>query len=132
MVFGRPPDTELLPPGPEDARKLQDQLDTAHDFARVQLLAAGCHQKRNYDTRVKGRPFRAGELFWVFQPQRRRGRCPKLDSAWMGPCWVLEPLGEVIYRVQILRGVQRVELHHYRLAPHMYIYFVTADATHFS
>ncbi|RXM32192.1 hypothetical protein EOD39_6327 [Acipenser ruthenus] len=45
-------------------------------------------------------------------------RCPKLDRAWMGPCRVLEPLGEVVSQVQILRGGRRVVLHRDRLAPY--------------
>lgn len=37
MVVGRPPDASLEPPGLEYARKLQDRLDSAHEFARDQL-----------------------------------------------------------------------------------------------
>lgn len=79
MVFGRPPDTPAVPPGPEYAWKLQDRLETAHAFARDQLLKAGMRQKRNYDVRARGRDFKAGDLVWVYSPKRKRGRCPKLD-----------------------------------------------------
>lgn len=68
IAFGRPPDT--VPPGCEYARRLQDRLECAHDFARNQLEKAGMRQKRNYDVKSKGRHFMAGELVWVYSPQK--------------------------------------------------------------
>lgn len=118
MVVGRPPDAPVDPPGPEYARKLQDRLDSAHEFARAQLLRAGARQKRNYDVRARGRHFPPGELVWVYSPQRKKGRCPKLDSHWVGPCRVLERVGEVVYRVHMTPGGRRVILHRDRLAPY--------------
>ncbi|KAK5902721.1 hypothetical protein CesoFtcFv8_007953 [Champsocephalus esox] len=52
-------------------------------------------QKRNYDTRTpghqdtrtRGQHFRSGELVWVYSPQRKKGRCPKLDSQWVAEYW---------------------------------------------
>ena len=118
MMVGKPPDTPVDPPGPDYARKLQDRLESAHKFARDQLQNAGAKQKRNYDILAKGRHFVAGELVWVFNPQRKKGRCPKLDSDWMGPCRVLERLGEVVYRVQLPPRGRKVALHRDRLAPY--------------
>lgn len=100
MVVGRPPDASLEPPGLEYARKLQDGLDSAHEFARNQLLVAGARQKRNCDVH-----FEVGDLVWVHNPHRKKGRCPKLDSEWIGPCKIGERLTEVVYRVRLpLRG----------------------------
>lgn len=42
--------------------------------------------------RVRGRNFEVDELVWVHSPQRTKGRCPKLDNEWVGPCRVLERL----------------------------------------
>lgn len=119
MIFGRPSDTPSVPPGPEYARRLQDRLEVAHHFAREQLQAAGVRQKRNYDLRARGRHFIAGELVWIFSPKRKRGRCPKLDSHWLGPCQVLERIGEVVYRVQLPPRGRKVVLHRDRLAPYL-------------
>uniref|UniRef100_A0A3P9J3I3 Gypsy retrotransposon integrase-like protein 1 n=1 Tax=Oryzias latipes TaxID=8090 RepID=A0A3P9J3I3_ORYLA len=118
MSFGKPPDALGAPPGPEYARKLQDRMDTAHAFARNQLEKAGIRQKRNYDLRAKGKDFKAGDLVWVYNPKRKKGRCPKLDCQWVGPCEVLEKLGEVVYRVELPPGGRRVTLHRDRLAPY--------------
>lgn len=118
MMMGRPPDAPATPPGPEYAKKLQDRLDSAHEFARNQLQNAAARQKRNYDVHSKGRHFEAGEQVWVYNPQRKKGRSPKLDSDWVGPCIILERLGEVVYRVQLPPRGRKVALHRDRLAPY--------------
>ncbi|KAL7868740.1 hypothetical protein SRHO_G00101240 [Serrasalmus rhombeus] len=118
IIFGKPPDTPTVPPGPEYARRLQDRMESAHAFARDQLQKAGIRQKRNYDIRAKGKDFRAGDLMWVYSPKRKKGRCPKLDCHWVGPCEILEKLGEVVYRVQLPPRGRRVALHRDRLAPY--------------
>ena len=117
LAVGMPPDAKELPPGPEYARKLQDRLDAAHDFAREQLEEAGARQKRYYDLSSRGRHFAEGEEVWVYSPQRKKGRCPKLDSSWVGPCLVLKEIGAVVYRVRLPNG-KRLVLHRDRLAPY--------------
>lgn len=118
MAFGRPPDAPAVPPAPEYARRLQDRMESAHAFAREQLQKAGVRQKRNYDMRAKGKDFMARDLVWVYSPRRKKGQCPKLDCYWVGPCEVLEELGEVVYRVQLPPRGRRVALHRDRLAPY--------------
>ncbi len=118
MMVGKPPDAPVDPPGPDYARQLQDRLESAHEFARGQLLSAGAKQKRNYDVHTRGRHFEVGELVWVYNPQRKKGRCPKLDSDWVGPCRILGRIGEVVYRVQLPPRGRKVALHRDRLAPY--------------
>lgn len=118
MAFGLPPDTPAFPPGPEYARRLQDRIETAHAFARDHLRSAGVRQRRNYDLHHRGRELEVGELVWLYSPQRKKGRCPKLDSEWVGPCRVLERLGEVVYRIQRPPRGKRVAVHRDRLAPY--------------
>ena len=118
MAFGRAPDTPVVPSGLEYARRLQDRMESAHAFARDQLQKAGIRQKRNYDVKARGNDFKAGDPVWVYSPRRKRGRCPKLDCHWVGPCKVLARLGEVVYRVQLPPRGRKVALHRDRLAPY--------------
>lgn len=37
----------------------------------------------------------------MYSLQKKKGKCPKLDVQWVGPCIVLERIGEVVYRVQL-------------------------------
>ncbi|KAL1272916.1 hypothetical protein QQF64_028778 [Cirrhinus molitorella] len=59
-----------------------------------------------------------GRVGMGVQPLRKKGRCPKLDSQWIGPCSVLERIGEVVYRVQLPPRGRKVALHRDRLAPY--------------
>lgn len=68
---------------------------------RVKGVGGAARQRRNYDLHYKGRHLDSGELVWLYSPQRKKGHCPKLDSDWVGPCRVLERLGEVVYRVRL-------------------------------
>ena len=117
LVYGWPPDAPDAMAGPECARQLQDCLDSAHGFARHQAQHAGVHQKRCYDTHVKGRDFQAGDLAWVYGPKRVKGCCPKLDSTWVGPCYVVERVGTV-YRVKLAPRRRTVVLHRDRMLPY--------------
>lgn len=54
-----------------------------------------------YDVYVRGQHFTSGDLVWVYGPKRVKGRSPKLDSNWVGPCYVVGQVGVVIYRVRL-------------------------------
>lgn len=49
-------------------------------------------------------------------PALHRGGCPKLDSPGLGPCYVLERLGEVVYRVELPPRGPKVALHRDQLS----------------
>lgn len=68
--------------------------------------------------RSKGTHFQAGELVWVHSPRRKKGAVPQVGLSWVGPCQVVERLGEVVYRVQLPRNRKTVALHRDRLAPY--------------
>ena len=41
--------------------------------------------KTRYDNRGNSVGFQEGDQVWLFNPKRRRGRSPKLQSNWEGP-----------------------------------------------
>ncbi|XP_076847331.1 uncharacterized protein LOC143493088 [Brachyhypopomus gauderio] len=57
-------------------------------------------QKTAYGSQCQGDPPAPGVLVWLYNPRRRQGRCPKLQSHWEGSCEILSRLGEVVYRVR--------------------------------
>jgi len=105
VAFGKPPNTSAV------ARRLKDRMESAHTFARDQLEKVGMRQKWNYDVRARGRHFQAGDLVWVYSPRRKRGQGPTLECPWVGPCKVLERVGDVVYSVELRPRGQRVALH---------------------
>lgn len=118
LAYGRPPDTPQVPAGPEYATQLRQRLEQAHEFARGQAETAGACQKRAYDLHTRGTHFKAEDLVWVYAPKRTKGKSPKLQSNWIGPCRVLERVGEVVYRVKLTGGGRVVVIHRDRLAPY--------------
>ncbi|KAI3356661.1 hypothetical protein L3Q82_003301 [Scortum barcoo] len=96
MAFGIDPQTHrgfhLDQSTPGDSRTAWSRL---MPLPATSCRKQGVRQKRNYDIRARGTDFKAGDLVWVYSPRRRKGRCPKLDCHWVGPCEVLEKkLGE--------------------------------------
>ena len=37
---------------------------------------------------------------WLYNPQRKKGKSPKLSRPWEGPYVVVERLNDVVYRIQ--------------------------------
>ncbi|KAL7883281.1 hypothetical protein SRHO_G00009390 [Serrasalmus rhombeus] len=117
LAFGAPPDSEDdTPPGPPFVRGLLDRLRDVHKRTRENQSAAGNRQRRAYDMRCYGASLPVDSNVWLYNPQRKKGLCPKLQSAWVGPCRVLSRIGEVVYRIRW--GRRRLVVHRDRLAPY--------------
>ena len=54
----------------------------------------------------------------MYGPKRVKGCCPKLDSKWVGPCYMVERVGEVVFRVRLAPRGRIVVLHRDRMAPY--------------
>uniref|UniRef100_A0A3B1ITE9 Gypsy retrotransposon integrase-like protein 1 n=1 Tax=Astyanax mexicanus TaxID=7994 RepID=A0A3B1ITE9_ASTMX len=117
LAFGAPPDGGgYASDTPTFVSDLMSSLELAHRLARSNQSAAGQKQKRAYDTRCFGDPLAVGARVWLYNPQRKKGLCPKLQSAWVGPCLVLSRLGEVVYKIRW--GRRTMIVHRDRLAPY--------------
>ncbi|XP_038071269.1 uncharacterized protein LOC119740133 [Patiria miniata] len=64
------------------------------------LRASQPHQKRCYDLKLHGSGYGLGSLVWLYTPQRKPGRAPKLQCWWDGPFIVLSKIDDVTYRIQ--------------------------------
>lgn len=114
LIFGRPLETEEPAKGSEYVRELRERVHRVQQVARRQQGDASVRQKRAYDTRCQGEPLTPGAEVWLFNPRRKKGRCPKLQADWEGPCKITDKLSEVVYRVQ--NGRKTVVVHRDRLA----------------
>ena len=84
----------------EYAERLRASIATVHDFARDHQQAGSQRMKRRYDIRSKAFTFSKGELVLLYNPQRKKGKSPKLSRPWEGPYVVVERLNDVVYRIQ--------------------------------
>uniref|UniRef100_H3AH72 Gypsy retrotransposon integrase-like protein 1 n=1 Tax=Latimeria chalumnae TaxID=7897 RepID=H3AH72_LATCH len=109
IMFGRELCTpiELLFGSPEDeGQSLSPRRGfTENNYAeelqkKIHLTDASIRMKRLYDVGTSGKIFQKGDLVWLYNPQRRKGRSPKLSRAWEGPYKVLHRITDVVYWIQ--------------------------------
>ena len=86
----------------------QDTTETCYRLiARNNLKKNAIRYKKNYDAHVCKFLFVAGDKVWYFWPVRAR----KLDSGWIGPFEVLEPLPNNVYCIKNVASGQEKIIH---------------------
>ena len=100
LIFGDPNLSSQEHPA-DFVHQTQNNLRQFHDIARNNLKRAANYRKTNHDLRIALRTFSKGDLVWFRNERRSKGRCPKLQSIWFGPCVVLQKLNDLNYRIQL-------------------------------
>ncbi|GFT37354.1 retrovirus-related Pol polyprotein from transposon 412 [Trichonephila clavipes] len=117
LLFSRPPDAPLAPE--EYIKKLQSRMEEMHHLARERISMASEKMKTQYDARATGHSFHEGDKVWLWNPKRRKGLFPKMQSNWEGPYTVLKRLNDVVLRTQKSRHSKPKVIHYNRLAPYL-------------
>ncbi|GFX32014.1 retrovirus-related Pol polyprotein from transposon 412 [Trichonephila clavipes] len=98
LLFGRPPDT---PSSPEEyVQNLQARFEDVHNLARERINLRTEKMKTRYDTKATGHQFKEDDKVWFYNPTRRKGLSPKLQSHWDGPYTILK-INDVVIRILI-------------------------------
>lgn len=100
LTTGRPPDEELPTVATDYAIALQERLVEAHHQVRGRLKLAGEAMRHRYDRGSRAAEFAVGDKVWLYNPRRRKGLSPKLQSPWEGPYTVIEKVSEVTFRIR--------------------------------
>lgn len=109
LVFGRdlrlPVDITVgRPDAPESTDDylghLRERLQVVHEEARQKLQLESDRMKTRYDIKANSDGFNIGDKVWLFNPQRRKGRSPKLQRSWEGPYTIVTKLNDIVYRIQ--------------------------------
>ncbi|GFW25223.1 retrovirus-related Pol polyprotein from transposon 412 [Trichonephila clavipes] len=111
LLFSRPPDASLAPE--EYIEKLQARMEEMHHLASSEKM------KTRYDARATGHDFHEGDKVWLWNPKRRKGLSPKLQTNWEGPYTVLKRLNDVVVRIQKSPHSKPKVIHYNRLAPYL-------------
>ncbi|GFU29446.1 retrovirus-related Pol polyprotein from transposon 412 [Trichonephila clavipes] len=98
LLFSRPPDAPLAPE--EYIENLQARMEEMHHLARERIGMASEKMKTRYDAKATGHDFHEGEKVWLWNPKRRKGLSPKLQTNWEGPYTVLKRLNDFVVRIQ--------------------------------
>ncbi|KAJ8937830.1 hypothetical protein NQ318_016710 [Aromia moschata] len=115
LKFGCTPGDDVA--GEDYVSTLRQRMDNIHERVRSNIQGASDRMKETYDINANDGRYQPGNQVWLYNPQRRRGLSPKLQSSWEGPYEVVTRINDVVYRIQKLpRGKPRV-VHFNRLAP---------------
>ena len=118
LLCGPTPERPDGPPGKGYARQLEEGMERVHAFARRQLQQAGVKMKRRYDHRSQASEYSPGMKIWFFNPQWRKGKCPKLTSPEQGLGIVLVQISDVVIKIKMgPRAFPRI-VHADRLRPY--------------
>ncbi|KAK3892901.1 hypothetical protein Pcinc_003267 [Petrolisthes cinctipes] len=100
VLMGRPPGEELPTDTSSYAKHLQERLAKVHHQVRKGLRFLGEVMKSRYDAKANEVNFQNGDNVWFYNPQRKKGQPPKLQSPWDGPYTMLDRLSNVTYQIR--------------------------------
>ncbi|GFW17170.1 gypsy retrotransposon integrase-like protein 1 [Trichonephila clavipes] len=115
-LFGRPPDT---PSSPEEyVQNLQARFEDVHNLVRERINLRMEKMKTRYDTKATGHQFKEGDKVWFYNPTRRKGLSPKIQSHWDGPYTILKLINDVVIRIRKSTNSKPRVVHYDMLAPY--------------
>ncbi|KAJ8966945.1 hypothetical protein NQ317_009035, partial [Molorchus minor] len=103
--------------GEDYVTTLRRRMDDIHDQVRSNIQSASDRMKETYDIGAQNNGYQSGDLVWLYNPQRRRGLSPKLQTLWEGPYEVLARINDVVYRIKKSSGGKPRVVHFNRLTP---------------
>ncbi|KAG7175851.1 hypothetical protein Hamer_G009876 [Homarus americanus] len=107
----KPPDEELPEETTSYVKSLQKRSMEVQQQVRGALEFSGEVMKSNYDGNASQVCYEDGDKVWLYNPQRKKGQSPKLQSLWEGPYTVVERLSDVTYRIRGRRKAQPKVVH---------------------
>lgn len=96
-------------------RKLRGKLEQIHDRARDRMEVKSLQAKDWYDRGACRVSFEEGQKVWFYNPRRKKGRAPKLQSSWEGPFEIIKKLNDVVFCIQRSAKHRRKIVHADRL-----------------
>lgn len=98
LEFGTTPASG--PANSDENYPAQDDLNNLHEFVRNKIKMVSNKMKARYDRAANSEGFHEGQLVLLFNPQRKKGLSPKLQTHWEGPYKVIKRINDVVYRIQ--------------------------------
>lgn len=116
LMFGTPPESPRVMN--DHVSQLFDRLQDTHEYARKNLNLASEKMKARYDRKCNSAGFKENELVWLYNPIRKKGKCPKLQRDWQGPYKIVTRINDVVYRIKRHPQGKMMVVHLDRLAPY--------------
>ena len=114
IAFGKPEEPKQTMPN--YMSKFEEKMATIHRTARQNIGIISDQSKARYDRQTNAISFKEGDQVWFYNPQRKKGRSPKLQRDWEGPYRVVKKINDVVYRIQKGPRLKMKVVHSNRLA----------------
>ena len=125
LFYGATADRPHFDAIPEYVQDLEATMAKIHEFARTNIKTLSNRAKARYDLKASERLFNPGDAVWLYNPQRKKGVCPKLTCPWKGPYVVIDRINDVVYRIRQGPRSKPSVMHKDRMKP----YHGTIDET---
>ena len=109
FFFEPPPQTEVGPCPLKYVEWVKQASRQTNQFVRERLKGSLVRQKRNYDRTAVESSFVVGDL--VYREYLPQAREHKFSYPWKGPYKVMDRVGDVNYRIQLLEGGKQIVVH---------------------
>ena len=116
LLVGKTPD-EAPKNLPRFVADYRNAMWEANEEARQKLGTAIRHQKVAYDLKVHGQSFSDGDMVWLHQTLRKKGKSPKLMVKWTGPWRIVRKITDVTYLITRTNHKTTQIVHFNRLKP---------------
>ncbi|KAJ8952347.1 hypothetical protein NQ318_017241 [Aromia moschata] len=97
---------------------LAARLDSIHNEVRKKMTFESNRSKTRGLARANTEGFHEDDEVWLYNPARKKGRCPKLQKSWEGPYKIIKRLKDVVYMIQRGPRAKMKVVHLDRLAPY--------------
>ncbi|KMQ92146.1 integrase core domain protein [Lasius niger] len=115
LLLGSPPKNEFQSVG-GFVRNLKEKLERINFDVRERMDVKSRRTKSWYDRKAKQTLFQEGEKVWFYNPQRMKGRVPKLQSNWEGLFLIVRKLSDIVNCIQKSSRHKKKVVHADRLA----------------
>ena len=87
-------------------QEFREKFKKIHEIALENLERSCDRQKRLYYHRANARSYNVGDSVFLFDPTKKKGISPKLQSRWVGPYLVVGKLSDLLYQSSAESTVQ--------------------------
>ena len=99
VMFGKPPGMSTASTL-EDAKMLEQHLTEAYDHIKQHLGTEQHRHKQLYDHMVKDKPFKEGEMVWLYCPAVPQELSKKLNAYWNGLYMITKVYDNGVYQIK--------------------------------
>jgi hypothetical protein len=86
-------------------KRLREVIWTTHETAKDTLKTTQNTMKRDYDVRILERQYKVGDIVYVLDTAKIKGRAKKLDPPWKGHGIIYAKLSSYVYKVKLQKTV---------------------------